>query len=155
MKILVPSGKGMLLKPVIVSGLLGNNVVSRVCVCVTSKLSDSEAPALTSTCMPSCTLAHPLFSIYFSAGWQCGGIAVQKQVWMDVLFHHGRKMVGDRTAKLRLSMVKVTESQFTDDVALYTGSRGGLKSVVKKFVEGVREWGLTVSIEKTKGMALG
>ena len=73
-----------------------------VCVCVTSKLSDSEAPALTSTCMPSCTLVHPLFSIYFRAGWQGGGIAVQKQVWMDVLFHHGRKMVGDRTAKLRL-----------------------------------------------------
>ena len=119
-----------------------------MCVCVTSKLSDSEAPALTSTCMPPCTLAHPLFSIYFSAGWQGGGIAVQKQVWMDVLFHHGRKLVGDRTAKLRLSMVKVTESQ-------YTGSRGSLKSVVKKFVEGVREWGLTVSIEKTKRMALG
>ena len=41
---------------------------------------------------------------------------------MDVRFHHGRKSVGNRTAKLRLSMVRVSESQFTDDVALYSGS---------------------------------
>ena len=29
-----------------------------------------------------CTQAPALFNIYFSAGWQGGGIAVQRQVWM-------------------------------------------------------------------------
>ena len=52
---------------------------------------------------------------------------------VDVQFHYERKLVGDRT-ELGLSMVRVTESQFTDDVALYTRSQGGLESVVKKFV---------------------
>ena len=51
-------------------------------------------------------------------------------------------------------MVRVTESQFADDVALHTRSRDCLESVAKKFVEGAREWGLTVSIEKMKGMAV-
>ena len=74
---------------------------------------------------------------------------------MDVLFRNGRKLVGDRTAKSRLSMIRVIESQFADDVALYTGSRDCLESVAKTFAEGTREWGLTVSIEKTKGMAVG
>ena len=41
---------------------------------------------------------------------------------MDVLFHHGKQLIGDRTAKSRLSMVRVTESMFADDVALYTES---------------------------------
>ena len=36
--------------------------------------------------------------------------------------NNGRKLVGDRTAKSRLSMVRVSESQFTDNMALYTGS---------------------------------
>ena len=40
-------------------------------------------------------------------------------------------------------------------VALYTGSRNCLESGTKKFVEGARKWGLTVSIEKTKAMAVG
>ena len=74
---------------------------------------------------------------------------------MDVLFRNGRKLVGDRTAKSRLSMIRVIESQFADDVALYTGSRDCLESVAKMFGEGTREWGLTVSIEKTKGIAVG
>lgn len=40
---------------------------------------------------------------------------------IDVLFKHGRKLVG---AKHRLSVMRVIiiESQFTDDVALYTKS---------------------------------
>ena len=41
---------------------------------------------------------------------------------MAVLYKHGRKLVGDRTAKARLSEVKVTEMQFADDAALYTPS---------------------------------
>jgi len=39
-----------------------------------------------------------------------------------VLFKHGRRLVGDRTAKSSLERVKVTESQFADDLALYATS---------------------------------
>ena len=101
-----------------------------------------------------CTLAPTLFNIYFSAvvaSWR-GGCA---EAGVDVLYQHGRKLVGDRTAKSRLNVVRVTESPFADDVALYTRSQGRLESVTKKFVEGAGEWGLTVSIEKTKAMAVG
>ena len=101
-----------------------------------------------------CTQAPSLFNIYFSAvvaSWW-GGCA---EAGVDVLFCHGRKLVSDRTAKSRLCVVRVTESEFTDDVALYTSSRDCLVSVAKKFVEGASKWGLMVSIEKTKGMAVG
>ena len=32
-----------------------------------------------------------------------------------MLYKHGRKLVGDRTAKTRLSEMRVTETQFADD----------------------------------------
>ena len=46
-------------------------------------------------------------------------------------------------------------SQFTDDMALYAGSRESLESVMEKLVLEASRWGLTVSIPKTKGMAVG
>ena len=64
-------------------------------------------------------------------------------------------MVGDRTAKSRLSEMRVTESQFADDVALYATSRDSFESVAAEFVKVSSEWGLTVSTEKTKGMVVG
>ena len=101
-----------------------------------------------------CTLAPTLFNIYFSAvvaSWRRG----DTEAGVDVLFRHGRKLVGDRTAKSRLSVMRVTDFQFADDVALYTTSRGCLETMARKFAEGARRWGLTVSIEKTKRMAVG
>ena len=60
---------------------------------------------------------------------------------IDVLFRHGRKLVGDRTAKSRLNLVRVSESQFADDVALYASNRTCLESLErsswKKLVRGV------------------
>ena len=60
----------------------------------------------------------------------------------------------DRTAKSRLGVVRVTDSQFADDAALYARSRTTLGSACK-FVSGASAWGLTVITEKTKGMAMG
>ena len=85
------------------------------------------------------------------ASWHDGCV----EAGVDVLSRHGRKLVGDRTEKSRLDVVRVTESQFADDVAIYAGSRDKLESVAVKFVKEARAWGLTVSSEKTKGMALG
>ena len=72
-----------------------------------------------------------------------------------MLYKHGRKLVGDRTAKSRWSEMRVTESQFADDVALYATSRDSFESVAAEFVKVASEWGLTVSTEKTKGMVVG
>ena len=41
---------------------------------------------------------------------------------MNVLSYPGRKLVGDKTAKFRLAVVKVTESQFADDLVLYAST---------------------------------
>ena len=74
---------------------------------------------------------------------------------VNVLYKHGRKLVGDRTTKSRLSEVRVTESMFADDAALYATSRDSFESATIDFVKTACEWGLTVSIEKTKGMVVG
>ena len=70
-------------------------------------------------------------------------------------YKHGRKLVGDCTAKSRLSEMRVTESQFADDVALYAISWDSFESVAAEFVKLASERGLTVRIEKTKGMVVG
>ena len=47
-------------------------------------------------------------------------------------------------------MVRVKESQFADDTALYAGSRERLELMTPKFVEEASKWGLAVSLVKTK-----
>ena len=101
-----------------------------------------------------CTLALILFNIYFDAMvacWQnvCAGAGI------DVLFKHGRNLLADRTAKSKLEVVKATETQFADDVALYSSSRSNFEMAARKFVEVAKKWGLTVSTQKTKGIVMG
>ena len=74
---------------------------------------------------------------------------------VDVLFKHGRRLVGNWTTKFKSDVLRVTESQFANDVALYAGSQDRMKSMAVKFVEKASIWGLRVSMEKTKRMALG
>lgn len=50
-------------------------------------------------------------------------------------YRHGRKLVGDRTAKSCLDQVKITETQFADDPALYATSRDAFESATRKFIE--------------------
>ena len=63
-----------------------------------------------------------LFNIY------CSGMVTDwqshcPQAGVTLRFRHGRKLVGDRTAKSRLSTTRVTESQFADDAAVYAATR--------------------------------
>ena len=100
------------------------------------------------------TLAPTMFNIYISAvvaNWQIES----PEAGVAVLYKHGRNLVGDRTAKARLSEVKVTETQFADDATLYTPSRQSFETSTASFVKVASEWGLTVSTEKTKGMVVG
>ena len=101
-----------------------------------------------------CTLAPTLFNLYFNAmvsNWrsQC------PQAGVELKYKHGRKLVGDRTAKSRLSTATCTESQFADDAALYTTSRAAFEDTTRTFVSEASRWRVTVSLQKTKGMAVG
>ena len=100
-----------------------------------------------------CTLAPSLFNIYFSAVVACWR-ARCPEAGITVKYRHGRKLVGDRTSKSHLVQVKITESQFADDAAVYATSRDAFESATRKFIEIASMWGLTVSIQKTKGMAI-
>ena len=101
-----------------------------------------------------CTLAPTLFNIYYSvvvSNWRdkCHLAGV------NVRFKHGRKLVGDRTAKSRLNLMKITESQFADDMVTYAASRDAFDHSAREFVRTAKDWGMTVSIGKTKGMVIG
>lgn len=101
-----------------------------------------------------CTLAPTLFNIYISAvvaNWR----SKHEEAGVDVLYRHGRKLVGDRMAKSRLNELRVTETQFADDAALYTTSRGAFESAAAGYEEVASDFGLKLSVEKTKGMVVG
>ena len=75
-----------------------------------------------------CTMAPVLFNVYFNtmvAWWR----SQSGEAGVPILYQHGRKLVGDRTAKSRLLKVHVTESQFADDLAMYTVTRAAFVSV--------------------------
>ena len=78
-----------------------------------------------------------------------------KDVGIDMLSRPGRRLVGDRTVKSQLNVVRITESQFADDLALFASTRDKLENVTAGFVKETGRWGLTVSITKTKGMVSG
>ena len=100
-----------------------------------------------------CTLAPTLFSLYFSAvmaDWRSSSSVPGVQVRYRVR----RKLVGDRTRKSRLAEMSLTESQFADDAALYVTSWSDLQVVSGEFAACASRWGLTVSLQKTKAMAV-
>ena len=49
----------------------------------------------------------------------------------------------------------MSDSEFADDAALYTTSRCDLETTVNEFTSCAARWGLTVSVAKTKAMAVG
>ena len=68
-----------------------------------------------------CTLAPTLFNLFLSAvvsTWRSDCV----EVGVNVLSRPGRKLVGDKTAKSWLAVVKVTGSQFADDLVLYAST---------------------------------
>jgi len=67
-----------------------------------------------------------------------------KEIVVSILYKHGRE---DQTAKSRL--VKVPESRFANDLALYTVTQSALESASRRLVEAASCSGLTVSLPKT------
>jgi len=83
------------------------------------------------------------------------GEIILRILQVAVLYKHGRRLVGYCTAKSRLERVQVTESQFADDLAVYAASWTAFESVGQSFVVGASYFGSTVSLSKTKDMAMG
>ena len=95
-----------------------------------------------------CTLALSLFNLYFSAmvaSWR----SKCPEVGVHVKYRHGRRLVGDRTAKSKLHEVRIIDSRFADDVAVYANTREAFERAASQYIKSASEWGLTVSLEKT------
>ena len=94
-----------------------------------------------------CTIAPTLFNLYFNLvveEWRrrCQPLGV------EVLYKFGGKLVGERTR--RPSKVAVTELQFADDVAVLGSTREEIERTANVLEEVASQWGLTVSLSKTK-----
>ena len=101
-----------------------------------------------------CMMAPTLLNIYFNA--MMGRWHIQSvEAGVPILYKHGRKLVGDRTAKFRLLKAQVTESQFADNLTLYAVTRIAFESFSKSFVKVASYFGLTVSLPKAEGVAVG
>ena len=101
-----------------------------------------------------CTIAPVLFSLYFSAvfaDWRYQYPLAGVSFW----YHHGCKLVGNRTSKLCLLLSNVSESMFADDTALYASSCEGFEAVASSFIAVAKGWGLKVNLAKSKGMVAG
>ena len=100
--------------------------------------SSTDAIEVTNGLRQGCTLAPTMFNLYISAMVRCWRDQCP-QAGVTVKYRVGRKLVGDRTAKVRLQEVCVTESQFADDVALYATTREVLEQVAREFVKTAAE----------------
>ncbi len=94
-----------------------------------------------------CTIAPTLFNMYFNLvmeAWRCRC----EPFGVEILYKCGGKLVGERTR--RPSRVAVTELQFADDAAEVTSTREEIERAAHVLEEVTAEWGLTVSLSKTK-----
>ena len=97
-------------------------------------------------------MAPVLFNVYSNAmvaRWHSQSC----EAGVPILYQHGRKLVADKTAKSWL--LKVAESQFTDVLAMYAVTCAALVLAGKRFISLVGCFGLTVSLLKIKGRAVG
>ena len=99
-----------------------------------------------------CTIAPTLFNLYFNLvveSWRerCRSMGV------EVLYKCSGKLVGARTR--RPLRTKVSELLFADDAVAVATTRESIELAVEALLEVTSQWGLTVSIPKTKLMVTG
>jgi hypothetical protein len=101
-----------------------------------------------------CTMAPTVFTLYFEAvmeDWRerCGtDLGVKLLFKMD-----GRMVKNARTT--RGQVIEITDFEFADDMVGETETHAKMCVVAQLLVDVAAEWGLTVSIEKTKVMLIG
>ena len=102
-----------------------------------------------------CTMAPVLFNIFMwavVARWR-GRIRDVPGVGFE-LRHHCEADLYHKSRRLD-SFVRLTESQFADDSALFGMSREGAEQALVLFVDTAAEFGLTVNATKTKPLVVG
>ena len=60
-----------------------------------------------------------------------------------------RRLVGERITKTRLESMRVTESKFDDDMALYAVTRQAVETLAVIFVTVAAGWGICGSLKAT------
>ena len=99
-----------------------------------------------------CTIAPTLFNLYFNfvmEQWR----KRSQPFGVEVLYKYGGKLVGERTR--RPLKTTVTELQFADDAAIVGSSREEIERAARTLDEVASEWGLTLSLPKTKLLVSG
>ena len=118
-------------KPGVPPTLLGliQSLRDGMTACIRLPGAQTESFSVCNGLRQGCTLAPTLFNLYFSAvvaTWR----TASSVPGVDIRYRVGRKLVGDRTAKSRLSPACLTELQFADDAELYTKSLPSLPPVL-------------------------
>ena len=99
-----------------------------------------------------CVIAPALFNLYFNlviSQWRekCRDFGV------DILYKCGGKLIGERTR--RPCCTKMSEFLFTDDAAAVGTSRRNMERAASILNSVISEWGLVLSIPKTKLLVAG
>ena len=113
----------------------------------------SDEFAITSGVSQDCVLAPTLCNLYFDVAI-CVALenGQPKGRGVGVAYLHGAKLVGD-LRKLQHETI-VSDSEYTDDMALVAESRDDLKSMLDDMSIQCRDLGLTISCSKIKPLAV-
>ncbi len=99
-----------------------------------------------------CTMAPTLFSLFYNLVievWR--NMCVEDGV--TILYSMDGHLIGSRTS--RYDMASWNELQFADDTAILGPSREKILHAMRKLFLVTSQWGLTISIPKTKAMVVG
>ena len=99
-----------------------------------------------------CTIAPTLFNLYFNMVITCWRERC-RSLGVDILYKCGGKLIGERTRSPQTA--KVNELLFADDAAVVSTTRGKMERAAQFLGEETTEWGLTISIPKTKMLVAG
>ena len=99
-----------------------------------------------------CTIAPTLFNLYFNFVMELWRKR-SKPFGVEVHYKCGGRLVGERTSRPLQTIA--TELQFADDAALVGSSREEIERAAQTLDEVASEWGLTLSLPKTKLLVAG
>ena len=99
-----------------------------------------------------CTIAPTLFNLYFNMVITCWRDRCQP-FGVDIFYKCSGKLTGERTRSP--SSFTATELLFADDAAAVSTSRESMERAALVLEEVTSEWGLTVSVSKTKLLVAG